>query len=101
MNIKRVALRIAGQDDAPEPKPEEGKEPTYGGKGAFTLPADHVAAIQVPKGGSCCANCVYVNAKEHSCSNTYYATWNGGDHSLPKELELDQICSDWYTPTGV
>lgn len=68
-----------------------------GGKGRFKLPTDHVAAMQVPAGGSCCANCRYVLPVEHACTNKFYIEWNGGDMHLPK-LPLDEICSDWYEP---
>jgi hypothetical protein len=67
----------------------------YGGKGKFELPDSHKAAIQVPKGGSCCQNCRFVDAQNHACKNTYYIQWNGGDDKLP-DLPLDEICSDWW-----
>jgi hypothetical protein len=72
----------------------------YGGKGPFRLPADHVAAIRVPKGGSCCQNCMFVDAKNHACKEPHYILWNGGDPSLPKDLALDEICSDWFDWPG-
>jgi len=72
----------------------------YGGLGRFTLPADHVPAIRVPKGGSCCKNCMFVDAKHHACTEPHYILWNGGDPALPPELELDEICSDWYDWPG-
>lgn len=71
----------------------------YGGKGPFRLPADHVAAIRVPKGGSCCQNCMFVDAENHGCKEPNYIAWNGGDPKLPP-LALDEICSDWYDWPG-
>lgn len=68
----------------------------FGGEGPFSLPADHVAAVQVPKGGSCCQNCVFVNAESHECTEPNYVAWNGGSPALP-DLPLDEICSDWWT----
>lgn len=62
---------------------------------AETFPPDHKALLKVPKGGSCCANCRFVNVKEHSCGSPHYARWNGGSHKLPN-LPLDEMCSDWY-----
>lgn len=69
----------------------------YGGKGKFELPDNHIAAMRVAKGGSCCKNCKYVDAKNHECKNKYYVEWNGGDAKLP-DLPLDEICSDWWEP---
>lgn len=78
----------------------EQEEPNnYGGQGEFELPANHVAAIVVPAGGSCCENCKYVDPDNHACTNEYYIKWNGGDGALPEE-PLDSICSDWYEPAG-
>jgi len=89
---RRVALRLIAQDEGGGD--ESGQ---YGGKGPFNLPEDHVAAIQVPKGGSSCQNCRFVDVENHACNEPNYITWNGGDPSLP-DLPLDEICSDWYSP---
>lgn len=67
----------------------------YGGKGPFELPSSHKAAMEVPKGGSSCSNCKFVDAEKHECKNQYYIKWNGNDPKLP-DLPLDQICSDWF-----
>lgn len=91
MDVRKAALRVAQGDE-----PQEGQ---YGGRGPFALPADHVAAIRVPKGGSCCANCSFVDAENHACQEPNYASWNG-DASLPPDLALDEICSDWYSPAA-
>lgn len=69
---------------------------SFGGPGPLLLPPNHVAAIQVPKGGSCCANCVFVDAKRHACREPHYIKWNGSP--LLPMLPLNEICSDWYTP---
>lgn len=68
-----------------------------GGKGEVTFPRDHVAAMRVPKGGSSCSNCKYVDKEAHACKNVHYVVWNGGDYKLP-DYGLDEICSDWYEP---
>ena len=69
----------------------------YGGKGPFTLPPNHKAAMQVTKGGTTCANCQFVDAEKHECKNPHYILWNGDDPKLP-DLPLDEICSDWWEP---
>jgi hypothetical protein len=69
-----------------------------GGKGKTTYPRDHVAAMRVPKGGSNCSNCKYVDKEAHACKSAHYRLWNGGDGKLP-DYGLDEICSDWYEPT--
>lgn len=74
---------------------KEGKKGQYGGKGEFSLPKNHKAAMQVTKGGASCENCKFVNAAKHECKNKFYAVWNGGSKKLP-DLPLDEICSDWW-----
>jgi hypothetical protein len=78
-----------------EEKATKGEKGEYGGKGPFTLPKNHKAAMQVTKGGTTCKNCEYVDADKHECKNPHYVTWNGGDPKLP-DLPLDEICSDWW-----
>jgi peptide deformylase len=56
-------------------------------------PADHQPFMQVPKGGSCCANCKFLSGDK--CTNTYFTKWYGTDQ-LPSPV--DEICSDWYQP---
>jgi hypothetical protein len=85
--VARVRLPIAAEEP-----PKEGE---FGGKGPFVLPPDHVAAIQVPKGGACCAKCSFVDVENHACKEPNYIAWNGGDPALPP-LPLDEICSDWF-----
>lgn len=68
-----------------------------GGKGDLGFSEGHVAAMRVPKGGSCCANCEYVDKEAHACKNPHYIVWNKGDYKLP-DYPLDEICSDWYNP---
>lgn len=89
-SIKR--LRVLAENFAAKLAEMENK---YGGKGPFELPNNHKAALQVPKGGSCCANCKFVDAEKHECKSPYYIKWNGNDPALP-DLPLDEICSDWW-----
>ena len=65
----------------------------YGGE-AFELPPDHIAGLRVPKGGSCCANCVWLSEDKIHCKNQYWIRWNGGNDKLP--LPADEYCSDWW-----
>ena len=91
--IKRLIV-LANNFDSKASRPSKGE---YGGKGKFELPTNHIAAIEVPEGGSCCANCKCVDAENHECMNKYYIEWNGGNSKLP-DLPLNKICSDWYEP---
>lgn len=99
---KRVAarfLKIIGQDlDEEDPVEEEG---VFGGKGPFNLPDDHVAAIKVPKGGSCCANCHFGEMRDDGphCNEPNWTVWNGGNSRLPVD-DPETYCSDWYKPGG-
>lgn len=67
------------------------------------LPPDHKAAMEVPRGGSMCANCEYLkDAKKGLCGNKNFIAWAGlnkpaGSDKIP--LPIDRYCSDWYEPT--
>ncbi len=91
MSILKIATRIA---KTPETLP--GGE--FGGKGSFVLPPEHKAGIEVPKGGSSCANCKFGEAKDDGphCNNIYWIEWNGGDAKLPVE-DPSTYCSDWWS----
>lgn len=101
MSLEDSARRVASRRilGLAEDGPPEGVG-EYGGRGPFRLPADHVPAIRVPKGGSCCANCAFVDAEARACREPNYVLWNGGDPALPAELALDEFCSDWYVPAA-
>lgn len=66
----------------------------YGG-GEYNVPSDHHAALQVPKGGSCCMNCKYWNEEKSICGNEYFYKW-AGTREIP--VESDEYCSDWWEP---
>lgn len=66
----------------------------YGGK-EYGLPSTHKAGLQVPKGGSCCANCKFWNTETKECISEHYKKWNG-DGKIP--LPADEYCSDWWEP---
>lgn len=61
-----------------------GKKPTY--------PADHKPALQVPKGGSSCANCKHYDGAGH-CKSPDYKRFYGTD-VIP--MPPDEWCSDWW-----
>jgi len=66
------------------------------------LPPNHHAAMRVPKGGSCCANCEYLGDDKKSCRNDYFIKWDGGKEKPADSDRLpypaDEYCSDWYEP---
>ena len=59
-----------------------------------TYPDAHKAGMRVPKGGSSCASCKYLEGK-NKCNSTYFIKWNG-NNLLP--VPADEYCSDWYEP---
>ena len=61
---------------------------------ASVLPPDHQLGMEVPKGGSMCANCEYLQDPQ-TCGNQGFITWNGSGE-LPNPA--DQYCCDLYEP---
>jgi hypothetical protein len=61
---------------------------------ASVLPPDHQLGMQVPKGGSMCANCEYL-VNPQTCGNQGYIKWNGSG-TLPNPS--DEYCCDLYEP---
>jgi hypothetical protein len=65
----------------------------------LVLPTDHSPAMEVPFGGSCCANCKFYHAAFSSlapygrCGQPDYATFYGTD-VIPTDPR--SYCSDWY-----
>jgi len=59
---------------------------------ASVLPPDHQLGMQIPKGGSMCANCEYLTGYR-SCGNPGFIKWNGSPH-LP--YPSDEYCCDLY-----
>lgn len=72
------------------------KQAVYGGD-KFALPKNHQAAVVVPKGGSCCANCKYSEMQDGGphCHNSYFMDWNNGNSRLPVD-DPEAYCSDWW-----
>jgi hypothetical protein len=62
------------------------EEPSY--------PNTHKAGMRVPKGGSSCESCKFLE-DGNKCNNKYFIEWNGSK-DLP--LPADEYCSDWYEP---
>ena len=58
-------------------------------KGQVNYPADHIPAMVVPKGGSCCANCRFLNKETKTCMEPNYINWNG---SAIIPITTDQFC---------
>jgi hypothetical protein len=67
----------------------------YGGPGKMVLPSDHKAGIRVPKGGSCCANCLYWQDDEEICTSKHYIQW-AGTNTIP--YPADEYCTNWWEP---
>jgi len=53
------------------------------------------SGMQVPKGGSMCANCKYLDEDKKSCTKENFIRWNGSE-VIPGKI--DEYCSDWYEP---
>ena len=70
-------------------------EGEYGGKGKYILPSTHLAAMKVPKGGSMCANCKWIDETGKLCFCPHFIEWNGSE-VIPGKA--DEYCSDWYQP---
>jgi hypothetical protein len=66
-------------------------------KGEVNYPDDHQPGMQVPKGGSMCANCKYLGEDQKSCTEENFIAWNGGP-IIPGAI--DEYCSDWYEPSA-
>ena len=67
----------------------------YGGPGEMILPPNHKAGLQVPKGGSCCANCKWWSQEKQICTSTYYSDW-AGTNQIP--YAADEYCTNWWEP---
>lgn len=67
---------------------------SYGG-GKYELPDSHKAAMKVPNGGACCANCSWWDSENKHCDNKYYEQWSGSKE-IPYKPE--EFCSDWWQP---
>jgi len=71
------------------------KDPLIQIKKNFVLPRNHEPGMKVPKGGSSCASCEYLDKDKKSCNNEYFVKWNGSP-TIPGKI--DEYCSDWYHP---
>jgi hypothetical protein len=67
----------------------------YGGE-HFELPPNHLAGMRVPKGGSSCANCLWLGDDKTTCKNKYFIQWNNDNNQLP--APADEYCSDFWQP---
>lgn len=63
-------------------------------RGVATYPADHQAGMRVPKGGSNCEKCEYLDRNTmKDCRNQYFIKWNGSK-KIPGPI--DEYCSDYF-----
>ena len=71
----------------------------YGGDGPFQLPRDHEAGMRVPKGGSSCANCRFLDERDDGphCKEENFVVWTAGETRLPVD-DPSTYCSDWWRP---
>lgn len=56
-----------------------------------TYPKDHQVGIRVPKGGSDCAKCEYVDGRK--CKQELFIQWNGSDR-IP--APTNEYCCDFF-----
>jgi hypothetical protein len=68
----------------------------FGGPGKASYPANHKAGMQVTKGGSMCANCLYWEAKGNQCNSSYWIKW-AQTESIP--VAADEYCCNWWEPS--
>jgi hypothetical protein len=64
----------------------------------YHLPKAHQPAMEVPRGGSMCANCTLYSSeggRHGSCKAPEFKIYYGTD-KLP--IAPDRFCSDWYQP---
>jgi hypothetical protein len=59
------------------------------------FPPDHQVGMRVPKGGSSCASCRFVQLQENECREPNFVEWNKGP-KLP--APSDSYCSDFWQP---
>ena len=66
--------------------------------GPVNYPSDHEPAMEVPEGGSMCANCEYLADNKKDCKEEDFIRWNGSE-VIPGKITA--YCSDWYKPASV
>jgi len=66
-------------------------------QGPVKYPSSHQPVLQVPKGGSSCANCEHLGRDGKTCVSPYYIQYMGTNR-LP--YPADQMCSDWWEGHG-
>ena len=54
-------------------------------------PKDHKVGVRVPKGGSDCAKCEYVNGQK--CTESHFIEWNGSN-KIP--APTNEFCCDFF-----
>jgi hypothetical protein len=61
-------------------------------------PPNHKPGMEVPKGGSSCASCEYLNSDKKTCSSQYFIKWNGSERIPMPDGDPTRYCSDFYEP---
>lgn len=61
--------------------------------GKVSYPPDHQPGMEVPEGGSMCANCKYLGEDKKTCTEKNFIRWNGSD-VIPGKITA--YCSDWW-----
>lgn len=66
----------------------------FGGPGKAVYASDHVAGMQVPKGGSMCANCKFFYTSDGpKCDSVYWQKW-AQTREIP--VAADEYCCNWF-----
>lgn len=69
--------------------------------GHFEFPSGHEPGMEVPKGGSSCKSCKYLEDPEKRiCGNQYFIDWQRSKGvKKPEEIpgKIDSYCSDWWS----
>lgn len=68
------------------------------------FPADHMFAMEVPKGGSSCAKCAFGSSDGTHCGNEHFQAWRVamGHEEDPGKLPVpaDEYCCDVFQAKG-
>lgn len=64
-------------------------------------PADHMLGMRVPKGGSSCASCAWLDDDSVHCTNKFFQAWNadvvGTNEPSKLPTPADEYCCDLWT----
>lgn len=63
--------------------------------GPIKYPSNHQPGMEVPEGGSSCANCRFLHKDERHCMSPGFILWNGSS-LIPGHYT--RYCSNWWEP---